>query len=332
MRVGNSGNCTKIDGRKLIDGVIMLFCSMVLYNLGISTLLYLTPLLIFAARYGKRDGLVLIVLGLFLCFLWELVEYIPNEIKSSKSIFELALLMFIPMSLSAAGIMWMYTRRFGVVSRLFLSILPSLLIVLAYLVVLFVDRALFETLYAFYEDAFAVKLTPVIETLGIKVDMSWFFLLFLVTIGSLILPVILAAVCANCFIYETVLHSKESDWEDKVKGIEFSPNMVWGFIISFALILLFYFVSAPLVLEVVVVNIGLVFGVLYSVQGFAVLFSWLSRHMERLKSMSLFIVLFIFSTVVPGVNFIILLVLPLLGLLESFFDLKKIGEKDEDYS
>ena len=109
--------------------------------------------------------------------------------------------------------------------------------------------------------------------------------------------------------------------------------MVWGFIVSLAIILLFHFVSAPIALEVIIINIGLLFGVLYSIQGFAVLFSWLRRSMDRLKSMSLFIVLFIVSTVIPGLNFIVLLGLPLLGLLESFFDLKKIGEKkNEDYS
>lgn len=323
--------CNKITSRKfdlrfLLDIIVVLILSMVLYNLGVSSLLYLAPLLVFAARYGKKNGTIIIVLALILCFSMEAIEVFSSGIGKT-SIFELALLMYIPMSLSAAGILWIFTNRMRLVPRLLLSLLPAILFAIAFSVLLFVDRALFEELYAQYKDAFVALLAPIFESFEIKFDMDFAFLLFLVSAGSMILPTAMAAICANCFIYETVLHSRESNWEDKVRGIEFSPNMVWGFIASIALILLFYFISAPIALEVVVVNIAFLFAVLYSVQGFAVLFSWLGRSMERMKSMSLFIVLFIIATVVPGINFIVLLILPLLGLLESFFDLKKIGEK-----
>ena len=48
--------------------------------------------------------------------------------------------------------------------------------------------------------------------------------------------------------------------------------------------------------------------------------------------MTVLIVLVIMSLLIPGINFIILLGVPLLGVLENFFDLKKIGVQDEDHS
>ncbi len=323
----------KINWRMFIDGILMIVFSIVLYNLGISTLLYLAPLLVFSARYGRNRGSILICISLVICFLLEFVHLHLQKESSSTSLIELCLLLFIPMSLSAAGILWMYAKKLKLVFRLLVSVLPSVVFASIISLVLVVDRALFASLYSTCENAFATMVSPILDTFGFSADISWLFLLFLVSMSSLILPTTLVAVCANCFIYETVLHSRENDWESKVKAIEFSPNMVWFFIFFFVLILLFYFVSAPLALEVIVINIALLFGVLYSIQGFAVLYSWLSRSMERLKSMSLFLVLFIISSVVPGINFIVLFGLPLLGLLESFFDLKKIGErKNEDYS
>ncbi len=322
---------SKNKSKMLLDGIVLLIFSLVLYNLGISAVLYLVPLLVFAAKYGKKKGTFLIIIGLVLCFLLEFVEHLSMD--NGFYLSDLALALFIPVSLSAAGIIWLYTEKGKVVYRLLLSLLPSLIFVLACVVVFLADRALFNSVYMRYEDAFVVAFGPIFESFGLDIDLSWFFFLLLISIGSLLIPLVLTAVCANCFIYETVLHSRESDWEDRVCGLEFSPNMVWGFIISLALILLFYFVSAPIALEVIVVNIGFSFGVLYAIQGFAVLFSWLKRSMAKLKSMTLFIILFITSTVIPGINFIVLLGLPILGLLESFFDLKKIGEKkNEDYS
>lgn len=323
----------KKSGKMVLDGFVLLVMSMALYNLGIASVFFISPLLLFAARYGKKNGSILILLGVLVCFLLELIEFIPSGLTDGTTLLELALAMYIPMSLSAAGIIWIYTGRLKLIPRIFLLVLPSVFLVVMYVAVFLADRALFDALYSSYQDAFVAGFGQIFESFGINLDLSWFFLLFLITLSSMILPVTLTAVCANCFIYETVLHSKESNWEDRVKAIEFPSDMVWAFIVSWALILLFYFISVPIVVEVIVLNIGLMFCVVYAIQGFAVVFTWLKRSMERLRSMSLFIVFFIASTVIPGINFIILLGLPLLGLLESFFDMKKIGEKkNEDHS
>ena len=44
------------------------------------------------------------------------------------------------------------------------------------------------------------------------------------------------------------------------------------------------------------------------------------------------IVLAIFGLLIPGINLFTLIGLPILGVLESFFDLKKLGADYEDHS
>ena len=115
--------------------------------------------------------------------------------------------------------------------------------------------------------------------------------------------------------------------------LEYSPDAVWGFIISWALILLFRFVSAPLLLVIAVMNAAGVWTVIYAIEGFSVVFARVRRHSPAMRSMTLLILIIAAGTIIPGINFIVLIGLPLLGVLESFFDLKKLGGIDyEDHS
>ena len=49
--------------------------------------------------------------------------------------------------------------------------------------------------------------------------------------------------------------------------------------------------------------------------------------MPNLKSTSLFFVLAFIGFIIPGLNIVVLLGVPILGILENFFDLKKRKEK-----
>lgn len=319
-------------GHMLLDGIVLLVLSLILYNLSLSSFFCVAPLMLFSARYGKTKGSMFIALGFLAISLTSVLKILPFGF-SSITVVEIAMMLYIPMSLSAAGIIWLQTRGRKVSVRLLLSLLPSVAIILLFVVLFLADRALLDTLYTTYMDAFVAMLQPLFEQIGLTIDYEFIFTVFMLSFGSLIMPIVLTTVCANCFIYETVLHSRERDWEDKVVAIEFNPNLVWAFIVAWGLVLLSFFISVPTVVLVVVMNIAISFAVVYAIQGFAVLYTWLRRSMERLKSMTLFIILFIFATVIPGLNIVILLGLPIIGLLESFFDMKKIGErKDEDHS
>lgn len=315
------------------DGLVSLFLSTLMYELNLSTFLFAAPLMIFAIRHKKNRAMVLFGLEALIVIALEVFRHfsaLNDSIKLLALVFSLA----IPLSLLAAGAIWLYTEKHKLLVRILLSLLPVCVISGLLLVFYAVDVTLFEGLYDYYKNAFASSLGELLgKVLGEDLDYEMLFSLIASCFLSLVLPFLTLAVCATSFIYETGLHSRESDFEDRVAGYEFPTDFVWTFIISLALLLLFHFVSAvPLALMVVIMNLTGLFTVLYSIQGFTVVYARLRRRMMNLKSMTLFIILFIVALVVPGINFIVIFGLPLLGLLESFFDLKKLGVKNEDHS
>ena len=109
-------------------------------------------------------------------------------------------------------------------------------------------------------------------------------------------------------------------------------DAVWGFIVSWALVLLLRFVSVPVAVPVIALNVAGIWTVLYAIQGFTVVFARVRKHSRNVRSMTVFIIVLFAGTLIPGINFIVVLGLPLIGVLETFFDLKKLGVENEDHS
>ena len=314
------------------EAFLLLLLSMVMSGIGLVSLIAVSPLLFFAIRHGRKASSILIAITFILSVCFDVLR--GGLIGAGKlGAAVLMIDMYIPLSLSAAGIVWLYTRGKGVMQRLFLSLLPAFAALALYAAFFYSDRALLDTLKTAYENAFAALVGPVLEMMLPGIDMGLIAYIAVLTLLSIILPVILCGICASCFIYETTLHSRESGWEEKVMRLEYNSDAVWGFIISWALVLLFRFVSAPLLLEIAVVNAAGVWTVVYAIEGFSVVFARIRRRSREMRSMTLLILILFIGTLIPGINLIVLIGLPLLGVLESFFDLKKLGGIDyEDHS
>ena len=317
--------------RAVGEAVLLLLLSLVMSQIGVASLIAVAPLMFFSIRHGRKSASLLIAIFFLILLLLDILR--GGIIGSGKLGCAILMIdMYVPLSLSAAGIVWLGTKGKGVMKRLFLTLLPALVLALGYVVFFYTDRALLDTLIGSFEDVFAALFGPVFEILLPGVDISLVVYIAMLMILSLMLPVLLCSICASCFIFETALHSRESEWEEKVMRLEYSPDAVWGFIISWALVLVLRFVSAPLLLEIAVLNAAGIWTVLYAIEGFSVLYARIRRR-SAMRSMTLLILVLLFGTIIPGINFIVLIGLPLVGVLESFFDLKKLGGKDyEDHS
>ena len=184
--------------------------------------------------------------------------------------------------------------------------------------------ALLEQYLTVTEDAFEVLLSPFInvEALG-EEFWSLFCSTLLQIVGAMVIPLVLCFVCVTCFTYESVLHSRESDWEDRVSLLELDGRMIWIFLALWLGVLLSRFVSIPTIAGIALFNVTLSFTVVYAIQGFSVLYYRLRKRGRKLKSYTLFLILLAIALLVPGINILIVLVLPLLGVLETFFELRK---------
>ncbi len=319
-------------GRAIGEALLLLFCSVVMSNVGVASFIAVAPLMLFSIRHGRRNGLILIAIGFIVGSAFSfIVGGYAGAGRLGASI--LMIDLYVPLSLSAAGMVWLSTRGGGVLKRLLLSLLPSFLLLGAYAAFFCSDRALLEELMLAVENAFAVIASPLLEMVAPGIDIGLIAYFGMLAIASFVLPAVLCGICASCFIYETARHSRESGWEEKVMRLEYPSDAVWGFIVSWALVLMFRFVSVPLLAVLAVVNVAGAWTVIYAVEGFSVVFARIRRHSPHMRSMTLLIVVLMVAILVPGINLIVLLGFPLVGILESFFDLKKLGGNGyEDHS
>lgn len=316
MRKEGSSNSLK-------DFLVALVISFLMSLSSFFSLLISLPLLIFSTKHTKKETTLLFGVSTLIVILRSAYLLWGSE----YFFFQMLLSLYIPLSLLVAGMVWINTRREGVEKRLVLSLLPSLFLVAVCALLLVTDRALFESIYNGYKDAFVPLIEELISALNLDFDSSVFFDLIITFTAISLFPLVVGANCVTLFIFESTLHSREGDWSEKLRSIEFNQNLIWLLIISLSLFLISRFVSVNVVVFISSMSLTMALLILYGVQGFSVLYTLLSRVMPNLKSISLFFMLLFIGLFIPGLNIIVLLGLPILGILENFFDLKKRKEK-----
>ena len=276
------------------EAVLLLAASLVLYRMDLAMLVFPAPLLLFSIHGGRKAASGLVAAGFVLAVITDLVSVGVPSGRESMVFFLIS--MFIPLSLSAAGIIWLGTEGRGLLPRLFLTMAPALAFAAVLAVFIGTDRAILETVVSLFQDAFVAMLGPVMSAVFPGVDVGFIAYVALLAAASLIFPVLLCGICAGCFIFESVLHSRESMWEEAVMRFSYPGDAVWGFIVSWALVLLLRFVSVPVAVPVIALNVAGIWTVLYAIQGFTVVFARVRKHSRNVKSMTVFIIVLFAGT------------------------------------
>ena len=305
-----------------IKAFISIAFSVVLLCLEVTSLIFTLPLLAFVATSRREDGLKVFLPAALILIIRSLYYGWGVENMGLWVCIDL----YVPLSLLVAGYIWTISKG-KLEKRLFLSLLPALLATILFGLVFFMDRALFDAFYNSMKDAFAAVMGNTLSSLGIEADIDFLFLMVGVTVGVFVFPFITATACVSFFYYEVRRHSRETDFEDKIASLELNTNTVWLLILFLALFMLGRFISMPLVLSMGFLSLSVTMLLVYSIQGFSVLMAWIKNSGVNLKSSSLFIILLVISLVMPGLNIVVLFGLPLIGLIENFFDIKSRRKK-----
>lgn len=304
----------------LRDGAVAVVVSFFFFYLGFGEFIFVFPLLLLSTRFKKRVSALAILVEAFIVVFYTYLNRAEGELSLLLMLFEL----YIPLSLLAAGMTWLISegKRIGI--RLLLALLPSILFFIILYVFLEQEPALLDSFLILAEDVFEALLSPFINFGAMDGTLVSFIIeTILLVIASLIIPLVLCFVCATCFSFESVLHSRESDWEDRVARLELDGRAIWIFLALWVLVLLFRFISVPTIAVVALFNVTLSYTILYAVQGFSVLYYNMRKKGRKLKSYTLFLILLAIALFIPGINFIIVLGLPLIGVLETFIELRR---------
>ena len=304
----------------LRDSAVAVVVSFFFFYLGFGEFIFVFPLLLLSTRFKKKVSALAILVEAFIVVFYTYLNRAEGELSLLLMLFEL----YIPLSLLAAGMTWLISegKRIGI--RLLLALLPSILFFIILYVFLEQEPALLDSFLILAEDVFEALLSPFINFGAMDGTLVSFIIeTILLVIASLIIPLVLCFVCATCFSFESVLHSRESDWEDRVARLELDGMAIWIFLALWVLVLLFRFISVPTIAVVALFNVTLSYTILYAVQGFSVLYYNMRKKGRKLKSYTLFLILLAIALFIPGINFIIVLGLPLIGVLETFIELRR---------
>ena len=127
-----------------LEGVLLIFASQLLLTLGGGMLSFIAmaPILLFSIGHGTGKTVLLSAVNILVIALGSMLLDHPWEGGKLGWIF-LLLYMYFPLSLSAAGIVWLKTRGdHRLIGRLMKTLIPSFILLAVYALIIFSDKAL----------------------------------------------------------------------------------------------------------------------------------------------------------------------------------------------
>lgn len=309
--------------RIVLELLLTILATYIINKMVVLVFVFLLPLFIFSSRHGKEIGYAAFF-GSALTFIstsfLAILGQMDDKVIVALTVFDL----YIPLSLLAAGVIWMSARKLDWGSRYFLSLVPAGILYLGFFLWLEHDPALFESIRSAYGNALEYVLSVLLNLE--KLDpgvLDKILNVFLMAFLSLVVPSVSVFACANFYLKHRVLHSRENDFEDRIARLELKGYAIWVFLASWAGIFICRFISIPQAVVVALFNVAICISVPYVAQGFSVVFYHLRKKGSRMGSLNLLILLAALLMIAQGINIILILGLLVIGVLESFFELRR---------
>ena len=131
-------------------------------------------------------------------------------------------------------------------------------------------------------------------------------------------PVCILSLCIPVVISDCLSHKYDEQWQFDFANMKFPDSYVWVFLASFILVLLCNFIKTmPEVIMAIAWNLSMSMAILYGVAGLSILVSFARRRSTAITVGRIVATMFLFC-LIPGLNAIVLLGLPILGVLETW--------------
>lgn len=299
--------------RNVILGTVL---AVILSRFTIASLFMTLPILMACSRI-RETSKAMAPFGVLLLVLvgWTLVE---NRVILGTELQPVLLVgLYPPVAATIGSAVWLATRdRSGsLLRRFFWACIPVFVLGLALSVYFASDAsavvrtALTESvLYFFPAESLGVDLSAIAKA---SVDM---LMLFYAPLGIVVLGI-------PVLISELSLHKFDERWQFDFANMKFPDSYVWVFFASWALALLFNLVSVPSWMLAVAWNTALAMGILYAVVGVSILVAFARRRTAAISAGRIVFTLILFCFL-PLLNVVVLIGLPILGVLETWFNFR----------
>ncbi len=312
----------------------LLFLTLVSFALSrllVGNLLFTIPLMVLAPKFSNRKA-ALIPVGL-VALLTVATELFRARAVLGTTEGKLMLLvgMFIPTVLLVASAVWIAMDGKRTVYR---YLAASLFGMVASLVVVIwfsrpnealtkVDSAMYETFRVLLGQTSSGDQT---STVVQNTNLEGVYRMSVLAMGAILGPLCMALIGFTAFMAMSYQARFDSTFNQRIARWKVPEVSLWVFLGSWTLVLLLIVLKSAYLYRALALQVALGSSVLYAVQGMAIVTYWVLRKGIAISTTRLFATVFILAFLIPGVNVLVVFVLPLLGVTETWIMYRRNDE------
>lgn len=309
-------------GTMIKSGVIATILALVLYKMGVSSPLFILPLLFFAPKFKPNIWAVVpVALVLAILLAYNLIGT-SDLWRSSSTIGVLLVGLYFPISsLVGAGI-WILLGERRMLTKLLSASAFATAAGFGLVYWLSLGGPVATATGELYQRTIGVLISTVFGgemPMGLTTEAIFQAIVSLLKRGFLPMFVGQFGFCA--LLSTILIHRGDSSFQARMTNWKLSENFVWLFLGAWSLVLVSLVVKIPF-FDIVGWNVALATTLLYMVQGVSIVAMFFRRKNPNVTATRVF-VLALISAFLPGINLVIWLALPILGVGETWINFRK---------
>jgi len=299
--------------------------SFVLSRFMLGNFLFTIPLLVLAPKISDRRYALVPVAAVALLTMIVSLFQARGALADPAGRLLLGIGLFIPVVLLVAAAVWIYlddrrtivrylaSASFGVVASIGLVIwLSSGSETVAQVDALMLES--FRSLFSLMDGSSG--------TLSSR-DLEKVYRLSVMVSASVLVPLCMGLVGFASFMAMSYLGRYDGNFSQRITRWSVPYETLWVFLGSWTVVLFLMVLKAPFLGRALALNVALGSCVLYAVQGMSIVMYFVRRKGLPISGGRLMISLFLIAFLVPGLNVLVVFVLPLLGVLETWIVFRK---------
>jgi hypothetical protein len=304
------------------SGLLAVIISFFLYKMSATSTLFIIPLL-FVAPKLPSDRWALIPVGVVAVALtgYHIIGYAP--VLSEPYISGTILVgLFLPITLLVGTAIFIIIKRSTIEKLLYATLFAAFYgfsLMIWFKTNSEVASVTAEVYYQAVKSAIPVVFS---ESLPLGLDESSIFASLVKLIRLGFLPLFVGQFALSVFITKQMQNRNNVEFQDKLSNFSLPEITIWPFLISLTLVLFSAFINM-VPIETLGWNIGGVLFLAYMVQGIAIV-TYLIRKKSEIISATRIYIFALILMVIPPINVLPLLGLPLLGISETWVKLRKV--------
>lgn len=299
--------------------------SFVLSRFMLGNFLFTIPLMVLAPKISDRKYALVPVAAVALLTMIVSLFQARGALADPAGRLLVGIGLFIPVVLLVAAAVWIYlddrrtlvrylaSASFGVVASIGLVIWLSS----GSETVAKVDAIMLETFSSLFS-----LMDGSSGTLSTR-DLEKVYRLSVMVSASVLVPLSMGLVGFASFMAMSYLGRFDENFPQRITRWSVPYETLWVFLGSWTVVLFLMVLKAPFLGRALALNVALGSCVLYAVQGMAIVMHFVRRKGLPISGGRLMISLFLIAFLVPGLNVLVVFVLPLLGVLETWIVFRK---------